>query len=390
MALILIVDDEPLLRRSLRRTLERVGHSVEEAGDVAEAGRVLNADEVDLVLCDINMPGDSGLDLVRALAAGRSDTAVIMLTGIDDPAVADEALQTGAYGYLVKPVERNEVLINVTSGLRRRELELRQRSYVQELESKITSRGTALRDALERLEHSEAIARGAEREIVARLVAALTLRSEETGAHIRRVGEYSALLARAVTVDIDAEVLRLAAMLHDIGKIGIPDPILLKPGRLSDSEFEIIKRHPKMGNAMLANGRSPVLTLGAEIALTHHERWDGHGYPSGLRGDEIPLAGRIVAIADVFDALTSDRVYRQAMPLATALGNMALESGSHFDPGLLDLFLEGRDAVAAIEAAHPERDGDRDLPQLAALPDTDVYVPVHSPSSDDEGVSEPR
>jgi putative two-component system response regulator len=204
------------------------------------------------------------------------------------------------------------------------------------------------------------------------------------------VGEYSALLARAVTVDIDAEVLRLAAMLHDIGKIGIPDPILLKPGRLSDSEFEIIKRHPKMGNAMLANGRSPVLTLGAEIALTHHERWDGHGYPSGLRGDEIPLAGRIVAIADVFDALTSDRVYRQAMPLATALGNMASESGSHFDPGLLDLFLEGRDAVAAIEAAHPERDGDRDLPQLAALPDTDVYVPVHSPSSDDEGVSEPR
>ncbi|HET6869870.1 MAG TPA: HD domain-containing phosphohydrolase, partial [Solirubrobacteraceae bacterium] len=295
------------------------------------------------------------LDLVRSIAARRPDTAVIMLTGIDDPAVADEALGFGAYGYLVKPVERNEVLINVASGLRRRELELAQRTYVAELESKIVDRSMALRDALERLDETETHVREAERDVVDRLVTALTLRSEETGAHIRRVGAYSALLAHAAGAVTDGgEELRLAAMLHDVGKIGIPDAILLKPGRLTQEEFEVIKRHPTLGRTMLQGGTSPVLKLGAEIAFTHHERWDGDGYPQGLAGEQIPVSGRIVAIADVFDALTSDRVYRKAMPLEEAASLIDAEAGRHFDPALLPHFMASIDQVAAIRSAHPE------------------------------------
>jgi putative two-component system response regulator len=180
------------------------------------------------------MPGESGLELVRSAIAGDSNVVVIMLTGVDDPVVAEQALAIGAHGYLVKPIAPNEALINVVSGLRRRALELERRAYVRELEAKVLTRTSALRDALHRLEQTEASARHAERDTIAPLVTALSLRSEETGAHIRRVGRYSQLLARKGGVNsCSPEQIRLAAMLHDVGKIGIPDAILLKPGPLT-------------------------------------------------------------------------------------------------------------------------------------------------------------
>ena len=355
MARLLIVDDEPGFRRSVRRTLERGGHMVLEAGNVEDAHDVLSAEAIELLLCDINMPGGSGLQLVRTITAERSDTAVVMLTGVDDPAVANEALAIGAYGYLVKPIEPNEILINVASGLRRRELEIGRRQYVSELESKILRRGAALRGALDRLERIEANARHAERDAVDRLVTALTLRSEETGAHIRRVGHYSALLARSSGLNGNAEEeIRLAAMLHDVGKIGVPDAILLKTGPLDEEEHAIIKRHPEMGSSLLADGDSPVLRLGAQIALTHHERWDGHGYPRGLADGDIPTAGRIAGIADVFDAMTSKRVYRPALPVTDAIEHMQSERARHFDPQLLDLFIRSIDDIETIRAAYPD------------------------------------
>jgi putative two-component system response regulator len=352
---ILVVDDEQPLRRALRRTLERAGYGVVEAGDVTEARRVLEAEPVALVFCDVNMPGESGLELVRSVAGADGDIVVIMLTGVDDPGVASEALALGAHGYLVKPIAPNEALINVVSGLRRRALELERKAYVRELEAKILTRTSSLRDALQRLERTEATARHAERDTVDRLVTALSLRSEETGAHIQRVGSYSQMLAHKSSVNgWSQEEIRLAAMLHDVGKIGIPDAILLKAGPLTDDEFSIIKRHPALGNLLLAAGESPVLRLGAEIALTHHERWDGHGYPHGLAAESIPVFGRIAAIADSFDAMTSDRVYRPAMPIGDALSEIRAQRGRQFDPHLVDVFVSSMDELVAIRSDHPE------------------------------------
>ena len=355
MARLLIVDDEPMVRRPLRRTLERGGHQVLEAANVAEARALLEAEPIELVLCDVNMPGGSGLELVRAIADGDSDAAIVMLSGVDDPAVANEALAIGAFGYLVKPIGGNEALINVSSNLRRRELELSRRQYVEELESKVLNRTAALRDALGQLELGRATLQHAERDAVDRLVAALTIRSEETGAHIQRVGRYTSLLARRAGVNGHSEdEFCWAAMLHDVGKIGIPDSILLKAGPLDREERTIMKRHAALGSELLADGSSPVLVLGAQIALTHHERWDGKGYPHGVAGEAIPAAGRVAAIGDVFDALTSDRVYRQAMPVAEAAAQMGAERGRQFDPDLLDVFLGALDDFEAIRAAHPD------------------------------------
>jgi len=354
MARLLIVDDEPMVRRPLRRTLERGGHQVLEAANVAEARALLEVEPIELVLCDVNMPGGSGLELVRAIADGDSDAAIVMLSGVDDPAVANEALAIGAFGYLVKPIGGNEALINVSSNLRRRELELSRRQYVEELESKVLNRTAALRDALGQLELGRATLQHAERDAVDRLVAALTIRSEETGAHIQRVGRYTSLLARRAGVNGHSEdEFCWAAMLHDVGKIGIPDSILLKAGPLDREERTIMKRHAALGSELLADGSSPVLVLGAQIALTHHERWDGNGYPHGVAGEAIPAAGRVAAIGDVFDALTSDRVYRQAMPVAEAAAQMGAERGRQFDPDLLDVFLGALDDFEAIRAAHP-------------------------------------
>jgi putative two-component system response regulator len=335
--------------------LERRGHSVQQASNVAEARDQLASETFELVLCDINMAGESGLALVRQVAAELPDTGVVMVTGVDDPEVAAEAIAMGAYGYLVKPFLPNEVLINVDSGLRRRELERGRRAHQDELESKVLSRTTALRQALKRLEEVEIGAQLASEETVARLVTALTLRSEETGAHIERMSRYAAALAakRGIDTWTDDE-FRVAAMLHDVGKIGVPDAILLKPGPLTDDEFAAIRRHAELGASLLGDGGSRVLELGTRIALTHHERWDGSGYPGSLAGETIPIEGRIAAIADVFDALTSQRVYRPALAVDQAMTIMMAERGHQFDPDLLDLFEASVGEMLVIRQGHPD------------------------------------
>jgi putative two-component system response regulator len=379
MARLLIVDDEDALRRSMRRTLRRAGHEVAEASSVPGARAVLaSATGIELVFCDLGLPGESGLELVRSLQG--TDVAVVMLTGVDDPAVANDALAIGAYAYLVKPLEPNEVLINVASALRRRELELARRGYVKELESKVVLRSSALHDALESLRQSEASARLAEQDTVERLVTALALRSEETGAHIQRVGLYSALLARRVdTRPWTEDQIRLAAMLHEVGKSGTPDAILLKPGPLAPDEVEIMQRHCVLGAVLLAGAASPLLSLAAEVAVTHHERWDGSGYPNGLSAEDIPLPGRIVAIADVFDALCSDRVYRKALPLSEAVAIMRADRGRQFDPDLLDRFTASRDELERIRCIHP--DTPRSTPRRPDEPCSRPNRPFDDPRS---------
>jgi putative two-component system response regulator len=325
-AQLLVVDDEPVVRDLLSRWLRDEGYSCATASSTAAAWAHLQEHHVDLATLDITMPGGSGLDLLDQIRKTLPDTAAIMLTAEGDSAKAIRALTAGAYGYLIKPVERQELLIQVRNAIERRRLVIENREYMHELESKVREQTHSIRAAHEDTIH--------------RLVTASMYRDEETGAHIRRVGMYSAVMAEALGWSYDeVERIRMAAPMHDIGKIGIPDAILQKPGALTPEEFEVMKRHTLIGAEMLAGSESPVLELGRTIALSHHERWDGKGYPLGLAASNIPESARIVAIVDVYDALTHDRVYRPALPEDKAVGVIENGLGTHFDPCLLRLFL---------------------------------------------------
>lgn len=324
---ILIVDDEPYIREILSRWLVDEGYACDQAEDAQSALRTLAAGDLDLMISDIRMPGRSGLELLDEARREYPDLAVIMLTAVDDRETAIRTLAAGAYGYVIKPFDRNELLISVVNALERRRLTMLSADYQRQLEEEVRHRTEQLRLR--------------EEEIALRLVSAAEHRDAETGAHIRRIGRYSEILAAACGWGPSAvEEIRLAAPMHDVGKIGIPDHILLKPGSLTRQEFSVIESHTMKGAAILNGSRVPLLRLACEIALTHHERWDGSGYPRGLVRYQIPEAGRIVAVADVYDALVHARVYRPALSEEQALHIMSGARGRHFDPDIFDTFLE--------------------------------------------------
>ena len=345
------------------------------ASDALSAREVLGADSFDLVLCDIEMPGPSGMELLEQIAAELPDTAIVMVTGKDDTEIARRALEQGAYGYVVKPFRPNELLINVMNALKHLDLEKQHRLHNQEIESKLLERNSSLMQAIKQLEIYESAGELPWHETVDRLSRALALRDEETGRHIERVGLYCQLLAEKRGVSTWAsEVIRQASMLHDTGKIGISDSVLLKPDTLTKEEMNIVKRHAELGYQLLSGSQSELLDLAASIALTHHEQWDGKGYPRGLQGEEIPIEGRIASIADVFDALTSDRVYRPAIPIDKALTMMRDERGAKFDPVLIDLFLESTEEFIAIREAHPDPLPGEDNIQVVVVEDQDLFA----------------
>ncbi|MGA8747074.1 MAG: HD domain-containing phosphohydrolase [Solirubrobacterales bacterium] len=344
-----MVDDEPPVRRTLSRALSADGYECATAEDVGSARQMLEENRYDLVICDLNMPGESGMALLEELNRSHGEVAVLMATGEDDPAIAHSASVRGADGYLIKPFTRNELLIHVDSALeqaRRRQDQVRvsERSLADAHE-----RATEVREALMEVAEREVSIDRQRAEMLSRLSEAVGQRDLETGAHIRRIGRHAGLLARAHGLEEETvRAVGLAAPMHDVGKVAIPDSILLKPGSLSSGERDVMKRHTQIGHDILAYSGSPLLDLAAEIALTHHERFDGGGYPSGLAGEGIPLSGRIVAIADVFDALVSDRPYRPRMPMESALGIMHEGRGAHFDPNLFDCFIDNLEAVLEV------------------------------------------
>ena len=271
---------------------------------------------------------------------------------MDDRGYADAAIELGAYGYVLKPFKPNELIINVGNALRRRSLEIENRSHREMLEQTVLDRTAALRDTIAQLESSDTELRRLREETIRRLSWAAEFRNQETGEHIVRMSLYCALLARLAGLDAErAELIRIASPMHDVGKIGIPDRILLKPGRLTGDERKVMEAHTEMGHRILAGSQVELLDLAAVMALTHHERIDGTGYPSRTTGDAIPIEGRICAIADVFDALTSDRVYRQAFQPDEARALMTEGRGTQFDAELLDLFFASFDDVLAIRRA---------------------------------------
>jgi putative two-component system response regulator len=355
-ARILVVDDEEPIRRVIARLLQRNGYECETAGDAEEAMMLLKERDFALVLTDMDMPGTSGLDLIMQIVAMFEDIATVMVTGMDDAKLANAALKIGAYGYIIKPFESNEILINVMNALRRRGLEIENRNHRLRLEQMVRDRTAELWEAIARLEKAEKNLRGSREETVQRLSIAAEFRDDETAQHIQRMSRYCGLLARKAGEDTErSELIRVASLMHDVGKIGIPDQILLKPAPLTPEERTIMEQHSEIGYRILAGSQSELLRLAAEIAWTHHERVDGSGYPLGIKGSEIPLDGRIAAIADVFDALTSDRVYKKAFPLGRAIEIMREGRGGHFDPKLLDMFLDSMDEVLLIRDQYADR-----------------------------------
>jgi putative two-component system response regulator len=332
-ARILIVDDDRHVRALVRRLLERAGYVCETAENGVKAHKLLAVQPFELLVCDLQMPGESGLDVISHVRAAHPDTAAIMVTGVDDEQLAGQALALGAYGYIVKPFSSTDLSIQVLNALRRRQLEIAQRHERERLEDMVEERTGELSRAVEDLKRSQ-------EQTVRRLAAAVEARDHETAEHIERVGDYSALVASWLGMSAEhCELIRRSSTLHDVGKIGVADEILLKPGPLTPAERVAMQRHAKIGHDILVGSELDLLDLAATIAWTHHERVDGSGYPRGLAGSEIPLEGRIVAVVDVYDALTSDRPYRRALAPENALALMCTGKGAQFDAIVLDAFL---------------------------------------------------
>lgn len=322
---VLAVDDEPDLCKMIAIWLNREGIACDTACNVTEAVSLLQRNPYDLVVSDIMMPGKSGIDLLDIVSEQFPATAMIMATAVDSRDTAVTTLEKGAFGYVIKPFEKNELLINVINALERRRIILEHADYEKHLELEVRDRTADIRNR--------------EEQIALHLISAAGYRDEETGEHIRRIGLFSEVLAKQLGWEQgQIDYLRIAGPMHDVGKIGIPDNILRKPGKLTDEEFAIIKKHPLIGSQILQDADIPLLAMAHDIALYHHEKWDGSGYPFGLAGDAIPQAAQIVAVADVYDALSNNRIYRNALPENLVLSIMAAGRGSHFNPVIYDCF----------------------------------------------------
>jgi putative two-component system response regulator len=330
-ARILAVDDEPALLQVMRRQLAVAGctgfHAVTDA---ARAPQVFREVRPDLVVVDLHMGPVGGMEVIEslspAIAEDGSYLPILMVSGDLTAQARRQALSRGARDFLSKPYDADELVLRIRNLLEMRFLHLEVRAQNRQLEEKVRDRTRELDRA--RLEVLERLARAGE------------YRDDDTGQHTRRVGELAARIARALGLpDERVEMLRLAAPLHDLGKIGIPDAVLLKPSRLTAGERACMQTHTTIGAGILSRGASPMVALAERIALSHHERWDGGGYPHGLAGNAILLEARIVAVADVFDALSHDRPYRRALSPATVIAEIEGGVGRHFDPDVARAFL---------------------------------------------------
>jgi putative two-component system response regulator len=337
-----IIDDNDMNLQLLEQIVLKCvdGLTVETFLDPAEA--LLRCAELmpDLLLVDYMMPGIDGHEVLRRLRAhpAAQDVPMVMVTAVNERAVRQKALELGATDFIAKPIEPNEAKARLRNllALRRNHLDLQDRNIW--LADKVRSTTKTIHDR--------------EEELIVRLSKAAEFRDPETGAHIVRIGHYSRLIAARLGLDDEeCDLIGRAAPMHDVGKLGIPDRILLKPGRLEVHEMEVMKRHTSIGHSILAGSASQLICLGAEIALTHHERFDGTGYPGGLKGEDIPLAGRIVAVADVFDALTTARPYKLAWDLETARKALLDGRDLHFDPRCVKAFMGAWDEVLRIYEA---------------------------------------
>ena len=338
-AKILIVDDDPLIVGLLNEILmEGRYQNIFSTDDPYQVIPLYKKHQFDLIILDIQMPGISGIKILQHLqkVVESNYLPVIVLTAHGDVKIRNQVLGMGAKDFITKPFEQWEILLRIENTLHASLYHKQQLSLKDLLESEIDKRTKEILET--------------QFEVVQRLAVAGELRDNETGAHVQRMSHICSLLARQRGLGQKfSELILHASAMHDVGKIGIPDSILLKSKKLSPEEWLIMQQHPKIGARILGNHDSKLISLAREIALFHHERWDGSGYPHGISGNQIPVAARIAAISDVFDALTSDRPYKQAWAIEKVVETILEESGKHFEPVMVELFLENLPEIIAIK-----------------------------------------
>lgn len=344
---ILVIDDDPGVQNMIKRILGRSGYRVQTARCGQEAFAMVSGSLPDLIILDLSMPGIDGFEVATNFKndPATKEIPIILITGHDNSENHVKALDIGVNDFLSKTAEPEEILARTRSHLRIKQLNDQVNNHRMALEKTVDLRTQQLQNA--------------SLEVIWRLTAASEYRDNETGAHIKRMSHYSAAIAIEMGLrEKTVETILYSAPMHDIGKIGIPDGILLKAGMLNDEEWRIMKGHTIIGANILKGSKIGFVRMGAMIALTHHEKWDGSGYPNGLKGRQIPLAGRIVALADVFDALTSKRTYKE--PFSVQESNRIIEEGrgKHFDPDVVDAFFAIQNEILHIKKQFADQSHD--------------------------------
>lgn len=342
---ILIVDDQKLHVLLLEKILKTAGYiNLYSTTDPRQVISIYHNFQPDLILLDLKMPNVDGFQIMQQLKDLKKDRylPILAISAEKGQEIRLRALEAGATDFLNKPYENVEVLVRIRNMIEIHVLDEQVRSQNKILEVRVAERTKELYDT--RLD------------IVRRLARAAEYRDNDTGMHVIRMSQYCAKLGKAAGLsDAQCDLLLTASPLHDVGKIGIPDSVLLKPGKLTPEEWEIMKTHTFIGGELLAGSTSPLMKMAEMIAASHHEKWDGTGYPKGLKGEDIPLVGRICAICDVFDALTSKRPYKQAWSVEDAVTEIKNQSGKQFDPHLVECFLKILPEISTINQAHSEK-----------------------------------